>query len=135
MLEYKNYRAKVEYIDDARIFHGEVLGTKDVITFQGSTPDEIETAFKDSVDDYLDFCAERGEEPDKPYSGKFVVRMPEMAHRYIAEIARAEGNSINAVVLRAVFELISKEFGQSAMNVDKLNERGTENTEHHAIAR
>ena len=134
MLEYKNYRAKVEYIEDARIFHGEVLGTKDVITFQGSTPDEIETAFKDSVDDYLDFCAERGEEPDKPYSGKFVVRMPEMAHRYVAEIAKAEGNSINAVVLRAVFELISKEIGRSALISAKLSEWEKTNQEHHSTA-
>lgn len=122
MLQYKNYRAKVEYIDDAKIFHGEVLGTKDVITFQGTTPEEIETAFRDSVDDYLDFCKERGEEPDKPYSGKFVLRMPEMAHRYVAEIARAENDSINAVVLRAVFELISKEYGKSALVTKKLKD-------------
>ncbi|MGB5073328.1 MAG: type II toxin-antitoxin system HicB family antitoxin [Bacteroidota bacterium] len=134
MLEYKNYRAKVEYIDDAKIFHGEVLGTKDVITFQGTTPEEIETSFHDSVDDYLDFCAERGEEPDKPYSGKFVVRMPEMAHRYVAEIARAEDSSINAVVLRAVFELISKEIGRSAMIADMFNDRDTTTSEHHAVA-
>lgn len=118
MLEYKNYRAKVEYIDEARIFHGEVLGTRDVITFQGTTPEEIETAFHDSVDDYLDFCAERGEEPDKPYSGKLVLRMPEMAHRYLADIAKAENSSINAIVLRAVLELIAKELGKSAMIAD-----------------
>ncbi|MBR9977133.1 MAG: type II toxin-antitoxin system HicB family antitoxin [Bacteroidetes bacterium] len=135
MLEYKNYRARVEYIDDARIFHGEVLGTKDVITFQGTTPEEIETAFRDSVDDYLDFCAERGEEPDKPYSGKFVVRMPEMAHRYIAEIARAEDSSINAVVLRAVFELISKETGKSVITGNRHNDPGAGHSEHHASSR
>jgi predicted HicB family RNase H-like nuclease len=113
MLEYKNYRATVEFIDNARLFHGEVLGTRDVITFQGTTPDEIETAFHESVDDYLAFCAERGEAPDKPYSGKFVVRLPESAHRSIAEIARSEDKSINDVVLRAVSELILRERGTS----------------------
>lgn len=74
---------------------------------------QIETAFHESVDDYLAFCAERGETPDKPYSGKFVVRMPESAHRCIAEIARAENRSINVVVLRAVSELIVRECGTS----------------------
>ncbi|MGB7977587.1 MAG: hypothetical protein WCF19_00335 [Chlamydiales bacterium] len=50
--------------------NGEVLGIKDVVTFQGTTVDEIEKVFKDSIDDYLAFCAERGEEPDRPFSEK-----------------------------------------------------------------
>lgn len=40
-----------------------------VHTFQGTTVDEIEQAFKDSV-----FCKERGEEPDRPFSWKFNLR-------------------------------------------------------------
>lgn len=63
-MRYKEYTGHVEYDDEAKIFHGEVLGIKDVVTFQGTTVDEIEQAFKDSVDDYLAFCKERGEEPD-----------------------------------------------------------------------
>jgi len=62
MMKYKGYTGHVEYDDEAKIFHGEVLGIKDVVTFQGTTVDEIEQAFKDSVDDYLAFCAERGAE-------------------------------------------------------------------------
>ncbi|MFA6234339.1 MAG: type II toxin-antitoxin system HicB family antitoxin [Bacteroidota bacterium] len=111
MLEYKNYRGAVEYIEDARIFHGEVLGTKDVITFQGTTPDEIETAFRDSIDDYLEFCKERGERPDKPYSGKLVVRMSEPMHRYVAELAKSENESINSIVLQAIAAHLEKSRG------------------------
>lgn len=59
MMKYKGYTGHVEYDDEAKIFHGEVLGIKDVVTFQGTTVDEIEQAFKDSVDDYLAFCKER----------------------------------------------------------------------------
>lgn len=112
MLEYKGYKGKVEYLDDARIFHGEVLGTRDVITFQGTNPDEIEEAFRDSIDDYLEFCKERGEEPDKPYSGKFVVRMPERLHRCVSELAKLENVSINAVVLQALNAHISNVLGK-----------------------
>ncbi len=66
MLEYKGYRGRVELDSDARLFHGEVVETRDVITFQGTNVDELEQAFRDSLDDYLEFCAERSEEPDKP---------------------------------------------------------------------
>jgi predicted HicB family RNase H-like nuclease len=72
MLTYKGYSGHVEYDDEAGVFHGEVLDMRDVITFQGKTVDEIESAFRESVEDYLDFCRERGEEPDKPFSGKLV---------------------------------------------------------------
>ena len=75
-MKYKGYTGHVEYDDEAKIFHGEVLGIKDVVTFQGTTVDEIEQAFKDSIDDYLAFCAQRGEEPDRPFSGKFNLRIP-----------------------------------------------------------
>jgi len=64
---YKSYHADIVYDDEARLFHREVsrLGLKDVITFQGTTVSELEQAFKDSVDDYLVWCQERGEEPEK----------------------------------------------------------------------
>ncbi len=58
MIQYKGYIGKVEYDNDARLFHGEVIGLKDVITFQGTTAKEIEAAFKDSVNDYLAWCKE-----------------------------------------------------------------------------
>jgi len=60
MMKYKGYTGHVEYDDEAKVFHGAVLGIKDVVTFQGTTVDEIEQAFKDSVDDYLAFCKKRG---------------------------------------------------------------------------
>ena len=59
MMTYKGYSGQVSFDDEAKIFHGEVLDTRDVITFQGRSVDEIEIAFKDSIDDYLDFCKER----------------------------------------------------------------------------
>lgn len=57
------------------MFHGEVIDLRDVITFQGTSVEELERAFQDSVDDYLEFCEERGEEPDKPFSGRLMLRL------------------------------------------------------------
>jgi len=66
MMENKGYLGEVEYDAQAKIFHGDVINTRDVITFQGTTVKEIEKAFKDSVDDYIDWCKEEGAEPEKP---------------------------------------------------------------------
>ncbi|MDZ4796593.1 MAG: type II toxin-antitoxin system HicB family antitoxin, partial [Bryobacteraceae bacterium] len=74
-MTYKNYDAVVRFDEQAGLFHGEVVNTRDVITFQGTSVKELEKAFRESVEDYLAFCAERAEEPEKPYSGKFVVRV------------------------------------------------------------
>jgi predicted HicB family RNase H-like nuclease len=65
MMEHKGYIGRVEFDDEADIFHGEVINTRDVITFQGQSVAELKTAFKESVEDYLAFCATRGEEPDR----------------------------------------------------------------------
>jgi predicted HicB family RNase H-like nuclease len=65
MLKYKGYTGHVEYDDKAGLFHGEVLDTRDVITFQGRSVEEIEQAFRDSVDDYLEFCEVQQVEPGR----------------------------------------------------------------------
>lgn len=100
MLKYKNYTGYVIYDDEARIFHGEVVGLKAVITFQGTSVDEIETAFKDSVDDYLDWCKKRGKEPEKAYSGKLNLRMPPDLHAKVAVQAAQQGVSINSYIIK-----------------------------------
>ena len=95
-MKYKGYTAKIEFDDQANVFHGEVLNLRDVITFQGRTVEELRNAFHDSVDDYLDFCAHRNEPPEKPYSGRFVVRLAPSLHRAIATQARLADKSLNA---------------------------------------
>ncbi len=66
-MKYKDYLTDVQFDDETGIFHGEVINTSDVITFQGASVKELRKAFKDSIEDYLAFCKQRGEEPDKPY--------------------------------------------------------------------
>lgn len=95
MMEYKGYVGQVSFDDEADIFHGEVVNTRDVITFQGCSVEEIRQAFCESVDEYLEWCRERGKAPDKPFSGKLVVRIPPALHRSIFVSAKQEGKSIN----------------------------------------
>ena len=98
LLEYKGYLGTVRFDADAGILHGEVLHLRDVVTFQGETVEEVAKAFRNSVDDYLNFCQERGEEPDKPYSGKFVLRVSPELHRKLATDAANRGASLNTFV-------------------------------------
>jgi predicted HicB family RNase H-like nuclease len=95
MMTYKGYSGHVEFDDEASLFHGEVLDTRDVITFQGTSVEELNKAFQDSIDDYLEFCGKRGEEPDKPFSGRVMLRVPPTLHRRVYAQARREGKSLN----------------------------------------
>ncbi|MGD0022877.1 MAG: type II toxin-antitoxin system HicB family antitoxin [Smithellaceae bacterium] len=107
MMEYKGYIGTVEYDDKAKIFHGDVINTRDVIIFQGKSVNEIEKAFKESIDDYIKWCEEDGVMPEKPYSGRFNLRLSPDLHREVAIIAKKLKISINSFVERALLDEIN----------------------------
>ena len=107
-MSYKDFEALVEYDEEAALFHGEVINTRDVITFQGRSVDELKAALADSVEDYLAFCRERGETPEKPYSGQFVVRIDPALHRAAATAAKRKGASLNKWVAAALEKATSE---------------------------
>jgi len=102
MLIYKGYMGHVEFDAEADILHGEVINTRDVITFQGKTVSEIKKSFRESVDDYLAFCKERNEEPEKPFSGKFNLRLDPDLHRQVFLTARQHRMSLNEWISEAI---------------------------------
>ncbi|MGC8539277.1 MAG: type II toxin-antitoxin system HicB family antitoxin [Phycisphaerae bacterium] len=106
-MRYKGYLGKAEFDGEAGILHGEVLGIRDVVTFQGKSVRELNQAFRDSVDDYLAFCQKRGESPDKPYSGQFVVRLDPALHRQASIAAETMGSSLNSVVTESLVKSLS----------------------------
>lgn len=75
-----------------------------MIIFQGTCVEELEKAFQESVDDYLDFCASRGEYPDKPFSGKLIVRITPELHREVSVRAKKERVSVNHLISEAFAE-------------------------------
>lgn len=115
MIEYKGYVGKVELDDEAGTLHGEVVGLRDVITFEGTTVPEVTLAFRESVDDYLAFCAERGEAPEKPFSGRFVVRIPPELHRQAYVHAKLKGESLNKWVEHVIEASLSDTGATSAL--------------------
>ncbi len=108
MLTYKGYTGKVEFDDQAGILHGDVLYLRDVITFQGTSVEEVRQAFHDAIDDYLDWCAERSEEAEKPFSGKFMLRVDRDLHRDVVIASNLAGLSLNAYVAQCLREAVAK---------------------------
>lgn len=106
MLKYKGYAGVVQFDDEAMIFHGEVVGLRDVITFRGTTAKEIKKKFEKSIDGYLAWCAELGQEPEKPFSGNIHLRLMPELHAKLASEAKFQGvslnNYINQTLKRAV---------------------------------
>ena len=103
-MEYKGFVATAEFDDEAEVFHGEVLCIRDVVTFQGRSVDELKKAHEDSVDDYLEFCKQRGEEPNKPFSGRLLLRLPpDLREVYVA--AKHHRMSLNAWIVEQLENL------------------------------
>lgn len=106
MMKYKGYTAVVEFDENAKVFRGEVSDTKDVITFESSNASKLEEEFHKSVDEYLKFCAEMKKEPEKPFSGKLLLRLDAELHRKLYLKSLQESASINQLIVNAVKEKI-----------------------------
>lgn len=108
MMTYKGYVGIAELDADAGVLHGRVAGLRDVVTFEATSVDELRRAFEESVDDYLAYCAQRGEDPDKPCSGTLSLRLPPELHREAALRAEMTGTSLNQWIVDLVAQHTSK---------------------------
>jgi predicted HicB family RNase H-like nuclease len=105
-LKYKGYRGSVEYSARDDCLFGKIIGIRSSVSYEGESVAEIAGAFREAVDDYLDFCEERGVEPQREYSGVFQVRTTPDVHKRLSEIASGRGTSLNAVVSEALKETV-----------------------------
>jgi len=92
---YKGYAARIEYSDEDVCFVGHIAGIKDVVGFHGDSVKDLRAAFQEAVDDYLETCESLGRAPQKPYSGKLMLRIPPEVHARAAMMAEAHGKSLN----------------------------------------
>lgn len=102
ILKYKGYYTKVEYSAQDGVLFGKIEGIKDLVNFECERLDDVEAEFHRAVDDYLAYCADLGEAPDKPYKGVFNVRIPPQLHRQAAMAADKRGETLNAFVTNAI---------------------------------
>lgn len=101
-LSYKGYTGSVDINIEDRCLHGKILFIDDIITYEGDTIPDIETAFKGAVDRYMAHCKESGKPANKPYSGTFNVRIGPELHRKAAKAAHARNIKLNVFVAQAI---------------------------------
>jgi predicted HicB family RNase H-like nuclease len=104
IINYKGYSAQVEIDLDANILFGRVLDLPTVITFEAERVDGVRAAFEEAIEEYLEFCAARGKEPERPYAGNITLRTSAWNHRMFAEASRAAGLSMNAWMERVLVQ-------------------------------
>jgi predicted HicB family RNase H-like nuclease len=97
-LTYKGFTGVIEVDLDAGELFGRTVGMRDLITFQGRTVEEARKSFEESVDFYLSCCEEEDKQPDRPYSGRFNVRIAPEVHRKLAILAESRGQRLNELV-------------------------------------
>ena len=101
-LEYKGYVGTVDYSPEDKVFFGRLDGIRATVTYEGTNPESLERAFRDSVNDYLDLCKAQGIEAEKPYKGSFNIRIPKEVHRDLAAYARTHGMNLNGAARTAI---------------------------------
>lgn len=101
-MTYRGYTGSVEYDAGDRILHGRVIGITDIVSFEGTNVEELEADFRAGVDSYLEGCREAGVEAQRPYSGKFVLRLSPEVHRDASIAARLARTSMNGWIVEAI---------------------------------
>jgi predicted HicB family RNase H-like nuclease len=92
-MTHKGYSAIIQYSEEDGCFVGHIAGIQDIVGFHGESVKELRAAFIEAVDDYLDACAITGKKPQKPASGKLLLRVfPEVHARALVE-AEVSGTS------------------------------------------
>ena len=94
-LTYNGYAAHIEFDAEDRLFVGRLAGIVDIVTFHGESVTELEQAFQAAVDDYLLMSGKLGRKPQKPCSGKLMLRIPPEVHAHAVMMAEAHGKSLN----------------------------------------
>lgn len=109
VFNYKGYTGSMETSAADNCLYGKILFVRDLVTFEGQTVQELRQAFEESVDDYLEMCAELGVEPKKPCNGTFNVRIRPELHEKLAYRAVIEGEKQNAIVAKSIEQYLNKD--------------------------
>lgn len=94
-MSHKGYTARIEYDERDNIFVGRILGIRSMISFHGEAVQQLRAQFEHAVEDYLADCKEAGIAPEKPASGKLLLRVPPEIHGRALVAAQVSGKSLN----------------------------------------
>ena len=107
-LRYKGYHGSVEISPEDNVLHGKLLFISPLITYEGTTAQELKKSFQDAVDSYLEDCKADGIDPDKPCKGSFNVRVGHELHLSAAVAAHSESINLNEFIKQALAEKLQR---------------------------
>lgn len=108
ILKYKDYEGSAEIDMDRGVCLGKILFIDDLVTYEATSPSELQAEFQAAVDDYVQTCADLGRKPQKPLKGQFNVRVSPELHKAVALQALSENVSLNDVVVRSLASFVNK---------------------------
>jgi len=109
VLKYKDFIGSVHFSAEEQVFFGKIEGVTDLVTFEGTTVDELQQAFFEAVEDYLELCKEAGKQPFKSYKGNFNVRISPELHKKVVRKAILQGLSLNQFIQKAIEREVKRE--------------------------
>jgi predicted HicB family RNase H-like nuclease len=125
IIKYNGYSARVELDEDRGVMFGRILELSDLVSFEGRTVEELRAALAEAVDDYLAWCTESGTEPEKPYSGRVLLRLEPETHKAAALAAERRGQSLNALLVVAVKTFLGEEPSARHLEPGHVRQRGS----------
>jgi len=108
-LDYKGYTGSIEYSGEDNLLFGKALGIRGLISYEGTTGQELETDFREAINTYLEDCTNNGVQPEKPFKGSFNVRIPSSLHQRAALLAMEAKVSLNNFVAEAIRSRVVKD--------------------------
>jgi len=108
-MSYKGYTARIEFDERDNVFVGRILGLRTMISFHGDTVAQLHAEFESAIDDYLNDCKEQGIKPEKPASGKVLLRVPPEIHGKALIAAQAAGKSLNQWTVELLQHAVGRE--------------------------
>jgi predicted HicB family RNase H-like nuclease len=94
-MSYKGYTTSMVFDSEDKIIVGRVQDVDDIISFHGESVSEFEANFHAAIDDYLTASKELASPPEKPASGKVMLRIAPEVHAAALKAAARSGTSLN----------------------------------------
>lgn len=105
-MKYQEFIGSVHYSAEDEIFYGKLEGIDDLIMFEGESVKELNSAFKDAVEDYQELCKQAGKQVSKSYKGSFNIRIDPDLHKKAARRSVELGLSLNQLVEKAIANIL-----------------------------
>lgn len=102
ILKHNDYEGTAEIDTERMVCRGKILFINDLVTYEANSPADLQKAFEEAIDDYLETCKELNRKPQKPHKGLFQVRVSPELHRQCAVRAAEEKTTLNDLVGKAL---------------------------------